>query len=276
MRIVQAVDGNILELFTHASAATDVADTIRVIAHVVNAKDNSPGQPCLEFAAKLWTACPFAEPQIEKVHPGECMLLADPGASDHLVANLCGMVRSGKARKNSKNDSAAKRREYFENSLSHLLALLRTQVEEDSHSITTLDKIVIAFPYLVGCGIAGASWQDYYALLHDFEESGEHVFGSNCGFEVLLFDESAKHAGWAQRLGLAAPITPMPDDALRLEGAFDAAATAASGEEDEVAEPARVGKVVVTAALLWESIEAMANLGRVANLRLDGVRTPVL
>ena len=140
------------------------------------------------------------------------MLLADPGASDHLVANLCGMVRSGKARKN--NDSAAKRREYFENSLPHLLVFLRTQVE-DRHSITTLDKIVIAFPYLVGCGIAGASWQDYYALLHGFEKSGEHVFGSNCGFEVLLFDESAKHAGWAQRLGLAAPITPMPDDVLR-------------------------------------------------------------
>jgi hypothetical protein len=79
------------------------------------------------------------------------MLLADPGASDHLVANLCGMVRSGKASK--KNDSAAKRREYFENSLPHLLVFLRTQVE-DRHSITTLDKIVIAFPYLVGCGIA--------------------------------------------------------------------------------------------------------------------------
>jgi hypothetical protein len=151
MRIVQAVDGNIMELFTHASAATDVADTIRVIAHVVNARDCSPGPPCLEFAAKLWTACPFGVPQIRKVHPRECMLLADPGASDHLVANLCGMVRSGKASK--KNESAAKRREYFENSLSHLLGLLRTQVE-DSHSITTLDSNVhdfVAAKYTVLC-----------------------------------------------------------------------------------------------------------------------------
>ena len=43
----------------------------------------------------------------------------------------------------------------------------------------------------------------------------------------------------------------MPDEALRLQASFDAAATATSGEEDGA-------EVVVTAPLLWETIEAMA------------------
>jgi len=75
MRIVQAVDGNIMELFTHASAATDVADTIRVIAHVVNAKDNSPGPRVLSLRRIYGQLALSGSHRLRRCTPGSACFL---------------------------------------------------------------------------------------------------------------------------------------------------------------------------------------------------------
>lgn len=49
------------------------------------------------------------------------------------------------------NDNVSKRLEYFENGL------------EKIKSIKNLQSL--AFPYKIGCGLAGGSWEDYLKLL---------------------------------------------------------------------------------------------------------------
>jgi O-acetyl-ADP-ribose deacetylase (regulator of RNase III) len=79
------------------------------------------------------------------------------------VINIFGQVYPGKPRWGT--DSKEKRKEYFGQALETLSELLMI----DPPGIGR-DEIYnqIAFPYKIGCGLAGGNWDDYYAMLEKF------------------------------------------------------------------------------------------------------------
>lgn len=63
------------------------------------------------------------------------------------------------------NDSKEKRKDYFKSALDQLADLLMM----DPPGIGR-DEIYneIAFPYKIGCGLAGGNWEEYYDMLTVF------------------------------------------------------------------------------------------------------------
>lgn len=47
------------------------------------------------------------------------------------------------------------------------LADLATQLKEE--------KETVAFPYKIGCGLAGGNWEKYRAMIEKFDEDNDHI-----------------------------------------------------------------------------------------------------
>lgn len=84
------------------------------------------------------------------------------------VVNLFGQNLPGQ-RECGDGDSATMRQAWFRQGLHALLEMLH-EAKEDTNSV--------AFPYLIGCGLAGGHWPSYYAMICEFAAAavGVHVF----------------------------------------------------------------------------------------------------
>lgn len=86
--------------------------------------------------------------------PGTISIKGD-GLINRYVINMLGQLYPGKPR--HKNDLYADRLIYFQNGLNEIA------------KITNLKTI--AFPYGIGCGLAGGNWEDYYNMLEHFADN---------------------------------------------------------------------------------------------------------
>ena len=99
--------------------------------------------------------------------PGSCILAKPPAnVSGPVVACLMGQIAPGKPGGWSKKysiqpctDTAAQRLEYFKSALDELANACK--IEKWS---------TVAFPYQIGCGLAGGSWPQYSAMLESFAQ----------------------------------------------------------------------------------------------------------
>jgi len=115
-------------------------------------------------------------PTVADVATGKCKLLPNPVVPTHLIANLCGMAKLGRA--GQKGDSCATREGFFRDSLDSLLSQLHELVAQRASSGAIPRKITLAFPYYVGCGVGGGKWPAYYQMLEKFDETATELFGS--------------------------------------------------------------------------------------------------
>ena len=138
------VIGNILE-------ATDT-----FIVHQTNCTTTSAGG--LAFA--IFRKFPHANCYIDRERhsrPGRIDIRGN-GVNQRFVVNLHGQYRPGRAT-HSGADTRATRLTYFKRGLA---ALMR-------HCIANaMLRVSIAFPFHIGCGLAGGHWPDYWTTLVDF------------------------------------------------------------------------------------------------------------
>lgn len=88
-------------------------------------------------------------PQLDR--PGTIQIRGN-GTSQRYVINLMGQVKGGKPK--DPNDTAQKRLQYFRAGLQQIAKIP--------------DLTSIAFPYNIGCGLAGGNWESYQAELEEF------------------------------------------------------------------------------------------------------------
>lgn len=103
---------------------------------------------------------------------GTCKLMPTGCTKPRFVACLMGQVCPGskeKARywnqfynKDYTNDTAVARLHHFRNGLLDL--------ETKLPSTLLMKEPTIAFPYMIGCGLAGGKWEDYRPLIDDFAD----------------------------------------------------------------------------------------------------------
>merc|ERR1711871_543112 len=84
--------------------------------------------------------------------PGTIQIKGNSDLNQQLIVNLFGQYYPGKPRK---NETEHTRLQWFKNSLDEL-----SKIGESLHSV--------AFPYLIGCGLAGGNWILYRHLINDF------------------------------------------------------------------------------------------------------------
>ena len=140
---IQLVTGNILDVNT------------KYIAHQTNCVTKKSSN----LAAAVFKRFPFADiysirtdNQIDT--PGTIIVKGN-GLDQRFVINMLGQFYPGAPKyPDSKKDGFEVRKQYFFQCLKSILLI------EDLQSI--------AFPYRVGCGVAGGDWDFYYELLEKF------------------------------------------------------------------------------------------------------------
>lgn len=87
--------------------------------------------------------------------PGTIVVCGD-GLENRYVINMLSQYYPGKPKfPNSQLDGSYTREKYFKQAL---------------FQISKLDKLEsVAFPYMIGCGLAGGIWSNYYNMILDFE-----------------------------------------------------------------------------------------------------------
>lgn len=94
--------------------------------------------------------------------PGNIQIKGD-GKENRFVINIMGQLYPGKP--NSSNDSITNRENWFKECLIKI------------SKIKDLDSI--AFPFRVGCGLAGGNWESYYKVLEEFSENFNVIVCNN-------------------------------------------------------------------------------------------------
>jgi O-acetyl-ADP-ribose deacetylase (regulator of RNase III) len=87
--------------------------------------------------------------------PGQIVVCGD-GQSQRLIINIIAQYYPGAAHQNSLLDSSEVREGYFNVCL---------------HEIAKIEKLEsIAFPFLIGCGLASGNWEHYLIMLEAFAQ----------------------------------------------------------------------------------------------------------
>jgi len=147
-----------------------VAATEQFIVHQCN---------CVSKAGKglsqtVFTRFPYADVYAarartrsdDKSKVGTVIVSGDGSGSKRYVVNLLGQIYPGGPK--YANDSAEKRVKWFEQALTQLAGIVQ---EKGGDKAAT-----VAFPYKIGCGLAGGSWPQYEQLIERFaERSGAQV-----------------------------------------------------------------------------------------------------
>lgn len=99
--------------------------------------------------------------------PGTCILARPPpDGAGPVVAHLMGQIAPGKPASAARKygvlpgtDNAKCRHEYFKSALDELADVCLQEGWK-----------IVAFPFHIGCGLAGGSWPDYLAMLQEFSK----------------------------------------------------------------------------------------------------------
>ena len=141
------------------------------------------------LAQHLFRQYPFAnayQTKICKRVAGTVSFHRDEKSKTLVVVNLYGQHYPGRGsnKKQKRNktsttsndhhirDDAAARETYFQ----HALLDLENQITKNKHRInSTTDPITIAFPYGIGCNLAGGDWVAYRSMLERFATRNSHL-----------------------------------------------------------------------------------------------------
>lgn len=110
--------------------------------------------------------------------PGTCILAEPPpGVTGPVVACLMGQVAPGTPSSSARRygvpsgtDNIQCRLNYFQSALNELADACQREHWK-----------LVAFPFRIGCGLAGGSWPDYLAMLQEFSD-----LVSGCGVSVVI------------------------------------------------------------------------------------------
>jgi len=133
---------------------------------------------CLTTYAKgladlVFARFPYADIYAERLLPGgstrddrdrvgSIIIRGDGTPESRFVVNLMGQVTPGKPKPG--NDSAERRLGYFARALRNLEDVLQADRSPDKS---------VAFPFQIGCGLAGGSWTDYEAVIAEFSKRSQ-------------------------------------------------------------------------------------------------------
>lgn len=129
----------------------------KYICHQCNCVSNTASG----LAADIFKSFPWSDSysgRTQRSIPGEIEIHGD-GINERYVISLFGQYYPGKLN-NYPNDNESKRRDYFYSGLKKII------------QIENLESI--AFPWSIGCGLAGGNWWEYYEpILNAFAKSLE-------------------------------------------------------------------------------------------------------
>ena len=131
----------------------------KYIVHQANAVSNQAGGLAFYIFQKfpyadIYKGRPYPYKPSGTNFPGHCVIKGD-GKADRYVVNLIGQYFPGSPHnKNSLLDGSNTREGYFNTCLKQL-----------SH-IPDIESI--AFPFNIGCGLAGGDWNNYFAMIKAF------------------------------------------------------------------------------------------------------------
>jgi O-acetyl-ADP-ribose deacetylase (regulator of RNase III) len=141
--MVQIITGDLLEA------------TEKYIVHQTNCVSQGHAAG---LAYYLFRKYPYADVYANRKdpdRPGTCIISGN-GEDQRFIVNLMGQYYPGSITTSKDIDNEAARKTYFHH------ALIRLSKLENLESI--------AFPYKIGCGIAGGDWEWYYGTIANFAD----------------------------------------------------------------------------------------------------------
>ncbi|AYV87025.1 MAG: hypothetical protein Sylvanvirus19_8 [Sylvanvirus sp.] len=107
---------------------------------------------------------------LHRSNPGDCIVCSDPEKKQRDVICITGQLAPGKPgywckayHIDVKEDTAEKRQEYFKQGLDKLVIYMTSSM------VTPYLKI--AFPWQIGCGLAGGTWIRYQSMIEQFAKN---------------------------------------------------------------------------------------------------------
>ena len=111
-----------------------------------------------------WSDCyahrSFNMPETLIAHPGEIDVRGD-GDTKRDVIGMMGQKYPGKPGQGGRTDTPSTRLRHFGSALYRI------------HEIDGLESI--AFPYMIGCGLAGGDWKKYAREIDEFAQAHPHI-----------------------------------------------------------------------------------------------------
>lgn len=140
---------------------TIVGSLLDCNAQYIAHQTNCTSRGAAGLARALFKMHPYADTyctRAQNSEPGTIHISGD-GKSQRLVINMYAQYYPGAAKISGNIDTAEARLCYFKSCL---------------ESISSIEDIkCIAFPYGIGCGLAGGSWSTYYEILSEFANRAE-------------------------------------------------------------------------------------------------------
>lgn len=133
------------------------------ICHQVNATSNGVAG----LAYHLFKKYPFANIYKHRTSPdsvGSNIISGDGSAKQRYIVNMLSQYYPGLPGPDNTIDSSQNRLSYFHQCLVDLVKFIKSEKNYNGKVIT------LAFPYLIGCGLAGGNWTDYLKLLEKFQK----------------------------------------------------------------------------------------------------------
>ena len=107
----------------------------------------------------------------------------DQNTSRPFIVNVFGQRYCGKPRQ---SEPAYRREQWFKAGL----ADFREQLREHQSLHSSVSPVKIAFPYGIGCGLAGGAWQEYRRIIEEFAEECKRL---DFQVQIYIYKERNKH-----------------------------------------------------------------------------------
>lgn len=130
------------------------------IAHQTNCVTIGPAAGLAKLLFQKYPYSDVYQNRIGDSVPGTISVHGD-GVKERFVINMYAQYYPGKGNEVFLNDTRQAREKYFINSLKEISKISNIQS--------------IAFPYQIGCGLAGGKWENYLNMLQDFADNNPNI-----------------------------------------------------------------------------------------------------
>lgn len=134
--------------------------TEQYIAHQVNCVTQGSAAGLARSLFKKYPYSDVYKNRVDKSLPGTITIHGD-GVNNRYIINMYSQYYPGKFNNSFLNDNQSVREQYFTSSLKEI-----SKIEDIKN---------IAFPYQVGCGLAGGNWEKYLNMLQDFADNNPNI-----------------------------------------------------------------------------------------------------
>lgn len=114
----------------------------------------------------IFSKYPYADIYTERKRTGtkdtpSTIIIRGNGVNERFIINMLGQYYPGKGGRYSNDDSFQMREQWFQSCLNQI-----SQISD----ITS-----IAFPYRIGCGLAGGNWKHYHLMITEFSSNNPNI-----------------------------------------------------------------------------------------------------